>query len=107
MPRKNIAKYLNPWMFKREKVRRRFAKLREQHGDRCWLCHHPMDFSEPRNKPKSATEEHLLPRALGGTSKLDNLVLCHVGCNRHLGANLPEQKLKMRQPLPGAASGHR
>ena len=100
MPYKKIAKYLNPWMFKRDKERKRFAKVRAKNGDACWRCHHPMDFSEPRNKPKSATVEHLLPRALGGTSALDNLVLCHVGCNRHLGANAPEQKMRMRLRPP-------
>jgi 5-methylcytosine-specific restriction endonuclease McrA len=96
MPRKNIAKYLNPWMFGREKKRRKFEQVRERDGDDCWRCYHPMDFSEPRNKKKSATIEHKIPRCLGGTWELDNLVLCHVGCNRHMAANSPEQKERMR-----------
>jgi len=96
MPRKNIARYLNPWMFTRERKRRQFEAVRKRDGDNCWRCHRPMDFSEPRNKAKSATIEHRKPRAHGGTSALDNLVLCHVGCNRHLGANPPEQKERMR-----------
>jgi len=93
---RKIAKYLNPWMFKREKDRQRFAKVRERDGDNCWRCHRPMNFTEPRDKAKSATVEHVQPRALGGTSALENLVLCHAGCNRHLGANIPEQKQRMR-----------
>ena len=91
-----IVKYLNPWMFKREKERQRFAKVREKNGDNCWRCHHPMNFSEPRNKRRSATVKHLLARASGETSRLDNLVLCHSGCNQHLAANSPEQKVRMR-----------
>ena len=96
MPRKNIAKYLNPWMFRREKKRRKFEEVRKRDGDNCWRCHHPMDFSEPRNKKKSATIEHRVPRCDGGNWALENLVLCHVGCNRHMGANSPEQKERMR-----------
>lgn len=96
MARRNIAKYLNPWMFKRERDRRRFLKVRQRDGDNCWRCGHPMDFSEPRNGKKSATIEHVNPKALGGTGALANLRLCHVGCNRHLAANTPEQKERMR-----------
>ena len=96
MSRKSVVKYLNPWMFRREKERRKFARVRERDGDNCWRCGHPMDFTEPRNGKRSATIEHKLAKALGGTSHLDNLVLCHVGCNRHLGANPPEQKERMR-----------
>jgi len=96
MSRKFIAKYLNPWMFKREKKRARIAALRARDGDKCWRCHHPMRFEEPLNAGKAATIEHLVPRVHGGTGHMDNLVLCHVGCNRHLGTNSREQKERMR-----------
>lgn len=61
-----------------------------------------MRFTPPFNRGKAATLEHWNPRALGGTSAIENLRLCHVGCNRHLGANTPEQKDRMR--LSGARS---
>ena len=96
MARKNIAKYLNPWMFVREKRQRKFELVRQRDGDICWRCGHGMDFTEPRKGRKSATIEHVMPLSLGGTWALENLVLCHVGCNRHLGANPPEQKQRMR-----------
>jgi 5-methylcytosine-specific restriction endonuclease McrA len=96
MPRKRIAKYLNPWMFRREKKRKRFEAIRARDGDNCWRCHHPMDFAAPSNSKRAPTIEHLQAKANGGTGKLDNLVLCHVGCNRHLGVNSPEQKERMR-----------
>jgi 5-methylcytosine-specific restriction endonuclease McrA len=51
------------------------------------------------NKGRAATLEHVLPRSQGGTDAFDNLRLVHVGCNRHLAANPPEQKERMRQPL--------
>lgn len=55
-----------------------------------------MRFEGKPNCGKAATLEHLLPLSLGGTWALDNLRLCHVGCNRHLGANTPEKKESMR-----------
>ena len=70
--------------------------VRQRDGDICWRCGHGMDFTEPRKGRKSATIEHVMPLSLGGTWALENLVLCHVGCNRHLGANPPEQKQRMR-----------
>ena len=98
MARKFAAKYLNPWMFAREAKRARVQALRDRDGDTCWRCHRPMRFGSPFNCGKSATIEHKLPKSLGGTGQLDNLVLCHVGCNRHLGANPAEQKERMRLP---------
>ncbi|QNP45251.1 HNH endonuclease [Sphingomonas sediminicola] len=50
----------------------------------------------PFNTRRSATIEHVLAQANGGTDDLDNLRLCHKGCNRHLGTNPPEQKERMR-----------
>jgi 5-methylcytosine-specific restriction endonuclease McrA len=96
MARNFAAKYLNPWMFKREKKRAQVKALRERDGDICWRCHHPMRFGEPYNVGRAATIEHKLPRGAKGRNRLENLVLCHVGCNRFLGSNTPEQKERMR-----------
>jgi 5-methylcytosine-specific restriction endonuclease McrA len=76
--------------------RSKAAKLRALQGDLCWLCGHPMRFEGPPNRGKAATIEHHLARSRGGTSALDNLRLCHVGCNRHLADHPPEQKERMR-----------
>ena len=43
-----------------------------------------MDFGAKPNTKKAPTKEHLQPLSAGGTGALDNLVLCHPGCNRHL-----------------------
>ena len=48
---------------------------------------------------RRATIEHLLAKKHGGTSKWENIRLCHYGCNWHLGVHLPEQKLRMRLAL--------
>ena len=88
--------FLPFWAHKHIAKREKLAKLRATYGDRCWRCNNPMRFEGPPNCGKAATIEHLMPLSKGGTSALDNLRLCHVGCNRYLGANLPEQKERMR-----------
>ena len=100
MARKNIAKYLNPWMFRREKKRQKIQELRERDGENCWRCHQPMNFDAPPNSKRAPTIEHLEAKANGGTNKSENVVLCHPGCNRHLGVNTLDQKRRMRlRPL--------
>lgn len=96
MSRKNIAKYLNPWMFRREKKRSKIKEIRERDGDNCWRCHQPMDFEAVPNSRKAPTIEHLESKKHGGTLSIENVVLCHPGCNRHLGTNTPSQKRRMR-----------
>ena len=74
--------------------------MRERDGDNCWRCGHPMVFDGKHpNDGRAVTVEHHVPLSKGGTWALDNLRLCHVGCNRHLADNDPEQKERMRQPL--------
>jgi 5-methylcytosine-specific restriction endonuclease McrA len=59
-----------------------------------------MRFGGPPNVGKAATIEHLLPSSKGGTGEMENLRLCHVGCNRHLADRTPEQKERMRINRP-------
>lgn len=96
MPKKSIAKYLNPWMFKREKKQQRFDQLRTRDGDGCWRCRRLMRFDLPRGHDLAPTIEHLQPRSKGGTSELENLCLCHGRCNRLLADATPEVKERMR-----------
>lgn len=96
MARDNSRWFLPAWAHKAARKRRKRELLRARHGDECWRCGFPMRFEGPPNCGKAATIEHLMPLAKGGTWQLDNLRLCHVGCNRHLGARTPEQKERMR-----------
>jgi 5-methylcytosine-specific restriction endonuclease McrA len=96
MARKPHPKWFARWMFGRDKRKAKFEAVRERDGENCWRCGHPMNFELPRNKRRSATIEHVRPLADGGTWAMNNLKLCHTGCNRHLGANSPEQKERMR-----------
>ncbi|WP_416222260.1 HNH endonuclease [Sphingomonas sp. LY160] len=97
--KKSIVKYLNPWMFKRECREKRVQALRQAYGENCWQCGHPMTFSKMPLARRGATIEHLQARSAGGTSEWKNIRLCHKGCNKHLGCQPPEQKVRMRLKL--------
>ena len=77
-------------------------RLRERDGDSCWLCLGKLDFAAVPNSKKAPTKEHLIPRSDGGTDTLDNLVLCHPGCNKQLGNRPKADKLKMREKRQAA-----
>lgn len=103
---KKSAKRFLPWWIRRSLEQRACkAAVRQRDGDNCWRCHRPMRFGPPFNCGKGASVEHLEPLSQGGTWALGNLVLCHVGCNRHLGANTPEQKKRMRLKVARMARG--
>lgn len=76
--------------------RRRIALLIERDGDACWLCTRPLSRHSTR-PGRRISLEHLTPRATGGGDGLDNLVLCHAACNRHLRDHLAEKKRRIRE----------
>ena len=88
--------FLPGWVHRHRKKKKLLKALRARDGDACWRCNRPMRFEGLPNKGKAATIEHYVPRSKGGGDELDNLRLCHVGCNRHLADHPPEQKERMR-----------
>lgn len=56
--------------------------LKSSFGSNCHWCGLPMDFSEPRSQPDSATIEHLLDAPLGSIRKPKHRRLAHAICNR-------------------------
>lgn len=73
------------------------AQLRARDGDNCWLCCKPIDFDAEPNSAKAWTVEHLIPHVRQGSDALENLVLCHPGCNRILGVRSLTEKIKLRE----------
>lgn len=71
--------------------------LRARDGDKCWLCGMPIDFNAKPNSSKAPTFEHLIAQSRGGTKSVENLVLCHPGCNKQLAARPLVDKIKMRE----------
>ena len=92
MPRKSIAKYLNPWMFQREKKRRRFEDLRKRDGDKCWRCRRPMRFDLPRGHDQAPTIQ-----TIGGGDALDDFCLTHGRCITEAQDHTAEVKERMRR----------
>lgn len=72
-------------------------RLRARDGDLCWLCNQPIDFSATRNTPSAWSVEHLILASRGGPSTLENLTLCHPGCNRILKDRSLADKIKLRE----------
>ena len=48
------------------------------------------------NEKRKPTIEHLQPKSLGGGNDLENLRLCHPGCNNALGNRPHANKERMR-----------
>jgi hypothetical protein len=56
--------------------------LRSSFGGNCHWCGLPMDFEPPRDRPESATIEHLNDSTLGGVRKQKHRRLAHAICNQ-------------------------
>jgi 5-methylcytosine-specific restriction endonuclease McrA len=56
-----------------------------------------MNFEVKPNSPSAWSIEHLIARSLGGPDILDNLVLCHPGCNRILKDRPLKNKIELRE----------
>ena len=72
-------------------------ELRKRDNGSCWLCGQPIDFKAEPNTPKAWSVEHLLSQSHGGPDRLENLALCHPGCNRSLGNRPLTKKIEMRE----------
>ena len=60
--------------------------VRVRDGDDCKGCDELIDFSLPPNDPDSASLDHRIPRAAGGSNGLKNLQLMHLRCNQEKAA---------------------
>lgn len=102
---KQVARWWLPaWAHRAQRKRKKIAQVRARDGDACWRCNKPMRFGGIPNCGKAATIEHLEPLSRGGTWALDNLALCHPGCNRHLADKPRAQKERMRINRPAATA---
>ena len=72
-------------------------RLRARDGSDCWLCGQAIQFDAKPNSGLAPSREHLLAECLGGPDKLENLVLCHVVCNRRLATLSVKEKIDRRE----------
>jgi hypothetical protein len=82
MSRSTIARYVNPWKYKREQAEaQRMAELRARDGDNCARCRRPIRFDLPAGYDQGAAVEEVVPNLEIGAEELGNLRLCHLRCN--------------------------
>lgn len=86
---------------------RKVETLRRQvvatYGNRCWLCHGPIDLTLRSPKAGSLTLDHVLPRSMGGDDDLENLRPAHRRCNLSRG-NGPARRLRPPRRVESGAS---
>jgi 5-methylcytosine-specific restriction endonuclease McrA len=61
--------------------RRHLGPVAERDRHQCQLCGEPVDLTLTPPHPQSATLDHVIPRAHGGSDHRDNLQLAHLDCN--------------------------
>lgn len=61
--------------------RRRLQKIIDRGDRNCGICGSVVDLSLVHPHPMSASVDHVIPRALGGTNDPTNLQLAHFDCN--------------------------
>ena len=96
MSRSIIAKYVNPWKFKRDEDERRLIALRRRDGDHCTRCRRLMRFDLPAGHDLGAKIEEMLSGTAGGSEAIDNLCLTHRRCNAAAADNTAEVQERVR-----------
>ena len=90
-----IARYLNPWKFRRERDElQRIAALRTRDGDECRRCRRPMRFDLKSGQDLGPRIETIAP---GRMEALDGLCLTHVRCNPQGANNTAEVTDRVRR----------
>jgi hypothetical protein len=96
MSRSIIAKYVNPWKFRREQNKQRLRALRQRDGDNCSRCRRPLRFDLPNGHDLSPKIGELVTKSEGENENLDNLCLTHGRCNAKEGHDTAEVKERVR-----------
>jgi len=76
-----IARYVNPWKFKREQDAQRLRAIRQRDGDDCRRCRRPMRFDLPNGHDAGPKIEEILPEMTGDWAAVDHLCLTHRRCH--------------------------
>ena len=86
-----IARYVNPWKYRREQEElQRVSALRQRDGEHCRRCRRPMRFDLPNGHDLSPKVEGVLPTPTDEMPVLDNLCLTHRRCSSE-GVDVTDQ----------------
>ena len=100
-----IAKYVNPWRFRRRQAELRVKTLRQRDGDNCRRCRRPIRFDLVRGHDKGPAIESIAAAPCGEPPALENLCLCHGRCNADSGDNTLEVTERVRRRSEAALFG--
>src|SRR5213593_4058795 len=97
MPVSTIAKYVNPWQFRRQQEQQRLNALRGRDGDDCRRCRRPLRFDLPEGHDMRPKVECIAPGPDGEPEVLDNLCLTHRRCNSEKADYTAEVQERVRR----------
>lgn len=99
-----LAKYLNPWKFKREEAARqqRISELRHRDGDSCQRCRRPLRFDLPEGHDQAPRFHQLETTVMEGLPSIDSQCLVHVRCNAAGADNTAEVTERVRRKSEAA-----
>lgn len=82
MSRSIIARYVNPWKYKREQAEAaRVAELRSRDGDDCRRCRRPLRFDLTPGHDLGPKIEEIAPTPKDEVPALEALCITHRRCN--------------------------
>lgn len=93
MSRTSIARFVNPWKFRREQAEERVRALRRRDGENCARCRRPMRFDLPAGHDQGAAVEEVA----AGDQRL-----CHTRCNPSGVDHTGEVRARVRQKSEAA-----
>jgi hypothetical protein len=100
-----LAKYLNPWKFRREEAARqeRAAELRRRDGDSCQRCRRPLRFDLPDGHDQAPKLHELAPSPTEALlPPIESQCLVHVRCNAAGADNTAEVAERVRRKSEAA-----
>ena len=93
-----IARYLNPWKFKREQEElQRIEGLRGRDGDDCRRCRRPIRFDLPSGYDLAPRIHDIAATPESEEPTLDSLCLVHTRCNAAGADNTAEVKERVQR----------
>lgn len=95
----SLAKYLNPWKFKREEAARqqRIADLRRRDGDACQRCRRAIRFDLPDGHDQAPKFHELSPPPTDAQPPIETQCLVHTRCNAAGADNTAEVTERVRR----------
>ena len=98
-----LARYLNPWKFKREQQRlQRIAELRQSDGELCRRCRRPIRFDLPAGHDQAPKIHDVEARTEGEIPAPHASCLVHTRCNAAGADNTAEVKQRVQRKSEAA-----